>query len=152
MPTHYEGDPKAVLALDTFIKFTRAANAFEARLFQSATIGDLTPSQFGVLETLYHLGPLCQGELSTKLLSSTGNMTLILDNLEKRSLVKRTRDSQDRRQVTIHLTPEGTEVIARVFPCVVERIVAEFSVLTSDEQKALGDLCRILGKKERQTT
>jgi MarR family 2-MHQ and catechol resistance regulon transcriptional repressor len=152
MPTHYEGDPKEVLALDTYIKFTRAANAFEARLFQAEAIEDLTPSQFGVLETLLHLGPLCQGELSTKLLRSTGNMTLVLDNLEKRSLVRRARDSQDRRMVTIYLTPEGKEMITRVFPCVLERIVSEFSVLSREEQLALGSLCRILGKKARQAT
>src|ERR1035437_9151220 len=120
MPTHYKGDPKSVLALDTFIKFTRAANAFESRLYQNATIEDLSSSQFGVLETLYHLGPLCQGKISAKLLKSTGNITLVLDNLEKRGLVKRVRETQDRRMVKIILTPEGEVLIQRIFPKMVE--------------------------------
>lgn len=60
MPTHYQGDPKAVQTLDTFVKLTRAANSIEARIFQQDTIERLTPSQFGVLETLFHLGPLRQ--------------------------------------------------------------------------------------------
>ena len=150
MPTHFQGDPKAKLALDTFIKFTRASAAFESRLYQNAAIEDLTPSQFGVLETLYHLGSLCQGELSGKLLKSTGNMTLVLDNLEKRGLVRRARESEDRRMVMIHITPEGHALIERIFPCMAAVIQEEFSILTSAEQEELGRICRILGRKSRQ--
>jgi MarR family 2-MHQ and catechol resistance regulon transcriptional repressor len=147
MPTHYKGDPKSVLALDTFIKFTRAANAFESRLYQNAILEDLSPSQFGVLETLYHLGAMCQGELSAKLLKSTGNITLVLDNLEKRGLVRRVRETHDRRMVKIILTPEGEVMIQRVFPHMVEAITCDLAVLTAEEQAQLGTLCRKLGKK-----
>ncbi|MEA4906838.1 MAG: MarR family transcriptional regulator [Chloroflexi bacterium] len=149
MPTHYSGDPATRLALDTFIKFTRAANAFQARLFQSPNLGDLTPSQFGVLETLYHLGPLCQGELSSKLLTSTGNMTLVLDNLEKRTYVQRVRDQEDRRLVRIHLTPQGEALIREVFPRVAEAIRSDLGVLSAEEQANLGHLCKKLGKRTR---
>jgi MarR family 2-MHQ and catechol resistance regulon transcriptional repressor len=147
MPTHYKGDPKSILALDTYIKFTRAANAFESRLFQTGILEDLTPSQFGVLETLYHLGPLCQGEVSAKLLKSTGNITLVLDNLEKRGLVRRVREIEDRRMVKIFLTSEGEVLIQRVFPQMVKAITQEFGMLTDEEQVQLGTLCRKLGKK-----
>ena len=147
MPTHYKGDPKAVLALDTYIKFTRAANAFESRLFQTRVLEDLSSSQFGVLETLYHLGPLCQGEISAKLLKSTGNITLVLDNLEKRGLVRRVRDQQDRRMVKIFLTPDGEVLIQRIFPHMVEAITREVNILTAEEQAQLGALCRKLGRK-----
>ena len=149
MPTHYQGTPEEVRALDTFIKFRRAANAFEARLFAHQAIEDLTPSQFGILETLYHLGPLCQGEVSSKLLKSTGNVTLVLDNLEKRGLVRRVRDTGDRRMVKIYLTPEGEEMIKRIFPHMVAAVESEFSILTEEEQAQLGNLCRILGKNSR---
>jgi MarR family 2-MHQ and catechol resistance regulon transcriptional repressor len=149
MPTHYQGDPKAVIALDTFIKFTRAANALESRLFQQDILKDLTQSQFGVLEILHHLGPLCPGELSAKLLKSTGNMTLVLDNLEKRDLVRRERQVEDRRNITIYLTLAGEELIRRIFPRMAEAITVEMGILTTDEQFALGNLCRILGKKQR---
>jgi MarR family transcriptional regulator, 2-MHQ and catechol-resistance regulon repressor len=149
MPTHYQGNPKEVQALDTFIKFTRASNAFEARLYQHGAIEDLTPSQFGILETLFHLGPLCQGEVSAKLLKSTGNVTLVLDNLEKRGLVRRVREIEDRRMVKIHLTPAGDELIQRIFPQMVAAIQSELSILTEEEQAQLGNLCRILGKNSR---
>jgi MarR family transcriptional regulator, 2-MHQ and catechol-resistance regulon repressor len=150
MPTHYQGNPKEVQALDTFIKFTRAANAFEARIYQHKAIDDLTPSQFGILETLFHLGPLCQGEVSSKLLKSTGNVTLVLDNLEKRGLVRRVRETDDRRMVKIFLTPSGEDLIRRIFPQMVAAIESELSILTEEEQAQLGNLCRVLGKNSRQ--
>lgn len=144
MPTHYRGDPRTVLALDTFIKFTRAADALEKRL-HGELIGELTLSQFGVLETLYHLGPLCQGQISAKLLKSSGNITLVLDNLEKRGLVQRKRETDDRRQVRIYLTPQGEERIKDIFPRQAQRITDEFGVLTEQEQVELGKLCKKLG-------
>ena len=146
MPTHYQGDPVTTLALDTFIKFSRASGALETRLLRAGGLGDLTMSQFGVLETLHHLGPLCQGVLSAKLLKSSGNITLVLDNLEKRSLVKRVRDQQDRRNVLITLTPQGEELIARIFPVQAAVITEEMGALTLEEQATLGQLCRKLGK------
>jgi MarR family transcriptional regulator, 2-MHQ and catechol-resistance regulon repressor len=145
MPTHFRGDEHTALALDTFIKFTRAANALENRLVHRGTLDDLTPSQFGILETLYHLGPLCQGAISEKLLKSTGNITLVLDNLEKRGLVERKRDQSDRRMVMIFLTATGAALIEEVFPRHAGSITAEFSVLSDDEQKELGRLCKKLG-------
>ena len=146
MPTHFHGDSKTGLALDTIIKFTRASSALEHRLLSHNVLGELTLSQFGVLETLYHLGPLCQGEISAKLLKSTGNVTLVLDNLEKAGLIVRTRDMQDRRKVNLSLTPQGEDLIARVFPLQAEIITQELSVLEPDEQRQLGQLCKKLGK------
>lgn len=146
MPTHYQGKPEEVLALDTYIKLTRANSAFEARVLSHGTYGHLTNSQFAVLEALYHLGPLCQGALSGKLLTSTGNMTLVLDNLEKRGLVRRVRTLEDRRMVRIELTSKGAEVIEGIFPQHVRVIVEEMSALTADEQRELGRLLRKLGK------
>ena len=147
MPTHFKGTKEEELALDTFIKLTRAVNALEGRLVQRGQTEDLTHSQFGVLETLLHLGPLCPGELSNKLLKSTGNMTLVLDNLEKRGLVRRVRETDDRRQIHIHLTPAGEELIQRIFPAQAQAITSEMSALSADEQRQLGTLCRKLGKK-----
>ncbi len=149
MPTHYQGTPQEILALDTYIKLTRAVNTLEGRLNRRGAMGDLTTSQFGVLEALLHLGPMCAGELSNKLLKSTGNMTLVLDNLEKRGLVRRVRDHEDRRMIMIELTPEGRELIETIFPAQVNAILAEMQTLSENEQRELASLCRKLGKGER---
>ena len=145
MPTHYKGTSKETLALDTMIKFTRAASSFEARMLAHGSLGDLTISQFGVLEVLHHLGPVCQGTLSQKMLKSTGNMTLVLDNLEKHGLVRRVRSLEDRRMVMIELTPAGEERISRIMPEHVAVIVDEMSILSPEEQAELGRLSKKLG-------
>jgi MarR family 2-MHQ and catechol resistance regulon transcriptional repressor len=145
MPTHYKGAPETVLALETYIKLTRAHSAFEARLLGRGELGTVTISQFGVLEVLHHLGPQCQGTISQKLLKSTGNMTLVIDNLEKHGLVRRNRSQEDRRQVLIELTPLGKELIEKIFPLHATAITEEMSVLTPEEQAELGRLLRKLG-------
>jgi len=148
MPTHYSGTPQETLALNTFIKLTRSVNSLMSRLSQRGAIGELTVSQFGVLEALHHLGPMCQNELATKILKSSGNMTLVIDNLEKNHLVSRQRNLDDRRMITIHLTEAGEQLIQQVLPAQVAAITAEMSALTPEEQQTLGDLCRKLGSKD----
>jgi len=146
MPTHYQGNPETVRALDTFIKLTRAAESLTARLNRRGTIRPLSPSQFAVLEALYYLGPLLQGQVSAKVLKSTGNITLVIDNLEKQALVRRTREGEDRRQVTIQLTESGRALIERIFPGHAGAICEEMNVLTPQEQATLASLCLKLGK------
>lgn len=148
MPTHYQGTDQEILALNTFIKLTRAAESLLARLQHRGTMAHLTVSQFGVLESLYHLGPMCPGDLSTKLLKSGGNITLVIDNLEKQGLVQRERDTVDRRMIIVSLTPAGHDLIGKIFPAHVAAVVEEMSYLTAAEQQLLGDLCYKLGKRE----
>ena len=100
MPSHYNGTSQELQALDTFIKLTRAVDSLYSRLARRGTLGDLTLSQFGVLEALYHLGSMSQSEICSKLLKSGGNMTLVIDNLEKHGLVQRNQDVEDRRITT----------------------------------------------------
>jgi MarR family 2-MHQ and catechol resistance regulon transcriptional repressor len=146
MPTHFEGAPEQVLALDTFIKLTRANNSLLARIAQHGTHPDLSVSQFGTLEALYHLGAMSQTEICNKLLRSGGNTTLVIDNLEKRGLVKRRRDQGDRRVIMVELTESGWELIRSIFPRHAQVIAEEMAVLTSEEQRQLGELCKKLGR------
>jgi MarR family transcriptional regulator, 2-MHQ and catechol-resistance regulon repressor len=146
MPTHYNGTPQEKLALNTFIKLTRSVESLTSRLAQRGTLGGLTISQFGVLEALYHLGPMCLNELGEKILKSSGNMTLVIDNLEKHALVERQRNRDDRRMVTVSLTESGRRQVEEVLPEHVAAINAEMGGLTPEEQELLGKLCRKLGK------
>jgi len=145
MGTHFKGTDEQVAALDTYIKLVRATESFTARA-HVVLPAQLTITQFGVLEALFHLGPKCAGELASKVLKSAGNLTLVLDNLEKAGLVRRERDPEDRRFVTIDLTDKGRRYIAEVFPTVAAAITRELGVLSRDEQAALGALCRKLGR------
>lgn len=132
-------------ALNTYTKLMRAADSITARTHRHLSSKGLTISQFGVLEALYHLGPLTQKEIGQKILRSSGNITMVIDNLEKRALVARKRDKADRRVFIIHLTAEGNKLISKVFPPHATKISDEMSVLSAAEQETLGDLCKKLG-------
>jgi len=146
MPTHFSGTPAETRTLDTFIKLTRCTNTLLSRLAERATIDDLTPSRFAVLEALYHLGTMTQGEISRKVLKSVSDITTVIDNLERDRFVRRERDAQDRRVIHVYLTETGTAKLESVLPLHVAALVEEFSVLSESEQETLAYLCRKLGK------
>jgi MarR family 2-MHQ and catechol resistance regulon transcriptional repressor len=148
MGTHYKGSKQEVRALDTFIKLVRATNSLTTRTDRLLAEHGLTAGQFGVLEALLHLGPLHQCDLAQKLLNTGGNVTMIIDNLEKRDMVRRERSKEDRRFVRVHLTEAGNKLISEIFPQHVRDITREVNILTAQEQEELGRLCRKLGKRE----
>jgi MarR family 2-MHQ and catechol resistance regulon transcriptional repressor len=139
-------DDRKTLSLKTFVKLMRAAGSVSDNVHQHLRQYHLTPSQFGVLEALYHLGPLRPYDIAKKVLKSPGNMVTVLDNLEKRGLVRRTPHPDDRRFLTIRLTEEGRDLISKIFPTHADVIAERMSVLSEEELILLGDLCRKLGK------
>lgn len=145
MPTHYPGTTAEREALNAFIKLLRAADSVAARTQCHYPEWGLSPSQFGVLETLLHRGPLHQNQLGQKLLKSSGNITVVIDHLEQRQLVQRVRDTADRRHITVHLTPQGRQLIAGIFPQQAQVITREMGVLSAAELKQLAQLCKKLG-------
>ena len=149
MGTHYQGSEQAERALNAYINLMRAAETLSARVQQELSQHGLTETQFGVLEVLHHLGPLCQRALGDKLLKIGGNITLVIDNLEKQGLVERQRSPQDRRYVNVHLTPTGQTLIASIFPGHAELITELMRPLRPSEQELLRHFCRWLGKQTR---
>ena len=145
MGTHYKGSEEDQKTLNAFIKLTRASESVNSRLARFLAEEKLTISQFGTLEALLHLGPLNQKELGEKLLKSGGNITLVIDNLEKNGLVKRCVNPDDRRAVIINLTDEGKAFIKSYFPKHLKKIKEEFSVLSTEEKEQLAVICRKLG-------
>jgi MarR family 2-MHQ and catechol resistance regulon transcriptional repressor len=145
MPTHYQGAPEEVRALDALVKLTRATEAVNRRLDGLLAEANLTTSQFGVLEALLHLGPLCQKDLAAKLLKTDGNLTMVLGNLERRGLVVRQRDPADKRLMVANLTVAGRRLIRSLFPRHAANAAAAFAALTPAEQETLGKLTRKLG-------
>lgn len=148
MATHYKGDHEEILALNAFIKLVRSTNTVNAQLQPLFAANKLTESQFGVLEALYHLGPIYQSEIGKKIMKTGGNITMVIDNLEKQQLVQRNRDAKDRRFIKVHLTEKGTRLIESIFPEHVARITKLFEVLSQEEQTELARLCKKLGTSE----
>ena len=148
MGTNYKGSKKEVSALNTYIKLMRAAESLNSVLNTSLSNEGLTESQFGVLETLYHLGPMNQKNLGNKLLKSGGNITFVVDNLEKQGLVIRRRGVVDRRNFNIQLTEKGHKLIKQIFPKQLKIIVDEIGILNDNEQRELQRMCKLIGLKQ----
>jgi MarR family 2-MHQ and catechol resistance regulon transcriptional repressor len=148
MPGKFKGTSAQERALSAYVKLERAASA----AFAYARVGleeeGLTLSQFAVLEALYHVGSQTLGDLARRILTSSGNLTLVIDNLKKRGLVKREQQGKDKRFVLAAITPAGARLIKRIFPEHARRITDMMGRLTPEEQEKLGDLCRKLGKGE----
>jgi MarR family transcriptional regulator, 2-MHQ and catechol-resistance regulon repressor len=86
------------------------------------------------------------GDLCKKMLASGGNMTVVIDNLEKEQLVERIRDTRDRRKILVQLTPKGKKLINRIFIQHARYITQIVSVLPPEEQENLSRLLKKLGK------
>lgn len=149
MATHYDGTSEKINTLNAYIKLMRATESLNHRLSKHLAEADLTITQFGALEALLHLGSRNQKEIGEKLLKSGGNITLVIDNLEKRGFVVRKKDQNDRRALIISLTAQGKSFIEDFFPLHLHKINEEFSVLTEKEKAELGRICKKLGKKEK---
>lgn len=149
MGSKYTGSKKEMQALNTYIKFVRAAESLNSKINLGLIEFGLTESQFGVLDALFHLGPLKQKEIGRKILKSGGNITMVIDNLEKQHLVKRKRGEKDKRYFIIHLTKNGNRKITEVLPEIVKIIKGHFEVLNSAEQKELARLSKTIGLQIR---
>jgi len=136
---------KADRALDLWVKLARAFATFDRHAQEDIRTHGLTQPQFGVLEALGHLGPLTLGELSRKLLSSGGNTTVIVDNLEKEGLLRRRVCAEDRRVSYVELTARGRRLLKRIFPPHAKAVARIASVLSAEEQSRLAALLRKLG-------
>ena len=145
MRGRYRGNKTESRALRTYVKLMRAAESVTARTHRHLSSTGLTISQFAVLEALYQLGSLSQREIGQKILRSSGNITMVIDNLEKSELVRRKRSEADRRFFIVHLTDRGYHLINKIFPPHAAVIAEDLGALTAAEQDTLGRLCKKLG-------
>lgn len=149
MPKRYGGTEAEKLQVDAYVKLMRCADTIQGILARNAESHGITLSQLGVMEILYHLGPSNQKDLAGKILRSGANMTTIIDNLEKRELVTRSRDEIDRRAIRISLTEEGEKLIAKVFPQHMQNIYRMMGTLAEPELSELAAMCKKLGHGAR---
>jgi MarR family 2-MHQ and catechol resistance regulon transcriptional repressor len=148
MTSRFKGSPSQRRALAAYINLLRATNTVSSQSMRHLDAHGLTPSQFAVLEALHHVGPLCLSELARKILRTSGNLTMVVDNLEKAGMVKRVQSAMDRRYVSVEITEKGRDVISGIFPEHAAEVTKLMSRLTADEQDTLRDLCRKLGTDE----
>lgn len=136
---------RADRALGMWVKLARAYSTFNKLAVEDIRRYGLTQPQFGIIESLGHLGFMTLGDLSKKQLSSCGNTTVVVDNLEKEGLVERRSCKEDRRAVYVHLTFKGKKRFDAIFEHHARHIQKLASVLSAREQDHLAVLLKKLG-------
>ena len=104
----------------------------------------LTHAQFDIIATLGNTPGMTYKELGEKTLITKGTMTGVIERLETRGLVARTRSSDDKRSFSVCLTPEGDKVFAEVFPIVIEQGRQLFSPFSDADFDAMDATLRKL--------
>ena len=135
---------KDPLAVATFSRLSKTANVISTEVHKPLAKHKLTTSQFGVLEALYKLGPMYQRDLAREIVKTTGNITTVIDNLEKNDLVRREREAKDRRYFMVVLTTKGQKLIKKIYPTHVKQIEQVLKRLTKTEQERLLKICEKL--------
>lgn len=134
-------DKDTLLDLKTIIvlhKAERTIRNLEAQIFKKH---NLTPTQFSVLETLYSKGELRIQDLIDSMLATSGNMTVVIKNMERDGWISRSCDPNDRRSFRIQLTDQGQKKIEAVLPEHMANIRHMTDLLSQSDKE---DLVRIL--------
>ncbi|MDO5302211.1 MAG: MarR family transcriptional regulator [Tissierellia bacterium] len=135
------------IELKILVGLHRNVNKIDRKTKKLVAKHGLTLSQFMVLEVLYAKGDMTVGEVRDKILSTVGTISLIVNNLVKQGYVERLGDEKDRRVSILHLTPEGREIIGRVFPENQQLIEESMAKLSEDEKKQLLYILKKMGGK-----
>lgn len=126
--------------VEAYVKLIRTAEALHAQVSRGLASENLTASQFSALKALRYNGTMPQKAIASYLLKTAGNVTLVLDNLEKRGLITRKRQTDDRRIVDVDLTKSGRDTFDRLYPSHVARIESAMSPLDAAEIDRLTNL------------
>ncbi len=135
------------LNLRLLIALSRANKRVIKRSSAIFLAGGLTTAQFAVLDALYHKGSLCINQITQSILSTGGNMTVVINNMEKLKLISRCIDPEDKRSNLISITQEGRQKFEEIFPSHLKDLEKCFSVLTEEEKHNLISLLKKIGSE-----
>jgi MarR family 2-MHQ and catechol resistance regulon transcriptional repressor len=125
-----------------------AAQAEKSLNLSRAGLGD---SDFRVLEVLLHKGSLPVNTIGPKVWLTPGSISVAVDRLEKRALVKR-KNTDDRRVRLVELTAKGRALVTKTFREHASAMEAAASVLSKEERLSLLRLLKKLGKFRKDET
>lgn len=104
----------------------------------------LTMAQFAVLEALHHKGDLTVGQLIDAVLSTSGNMTVVIRNLEKLGYVCRKPNPADKRSFIIHLTDSGNALIDPLYRQHMALVEKSLSAISAEEKETVIEILKKL--------
>lgn len=132
-------------SLQLFIVLSRAS-ASVTRIVQKHIVSHgLNPTEFGVLELLYHKGETPLQQIGEKILITSGSITYVVDKLEKKGFLCRKACPNDRRITYAAITEKGKGFLQEMFPSHADMIHQAVSGLSEDEKKSAIQLLKKLG-------
>jgi transcriptional regulator, MarR family len=125
------------------IVLQRAVKKIDSKIGKDFREKGITSSQFSVLDVLYTKGEMRICELIEKLLSTSGNITVVVKNMEKKGWLYRKSCPRDKRAFLVGLTDEGKKLFENLLPEHRKEIEETYGILSDEERR---ELIRILKK------
>lgn len=132
-------------SLKLFIVLSRAYKAINETTNQFFQKNGLNPTEFAVLELLYHKGRQPLQHIGNKILLASGSITYVVDKLEKRGYIMRVSCPEDRRVTYADITEAGAQFMAEIFPQHEKHLHELLNALSPEEKEQAIELLKKLG-------
>jgi len=132
--------------LKTLTILFRTQATIERLIQEDVEKHDLSATEFGVLEALYHLGPLPVQSLTGKILIAASSMTYVISRLKEKGWIVQTPNVADKRVKEVSLTANGLERMKAIYPRHEQALRERFDRLTEAEEATLQTLLKKIGK------
>jgi DNA-binding MarR family transcriptional regulator len=131
-----------------FLELLRTTDTLMRRMAHVLKAEDLSTTQYNVLRILRGApeGLTC-GEVGNRMITRDPDITRLLDRLERRGLISRSRESKDRRMVLTRITPEGLELLDGLDEAVQDAHRKQLGHLSGKELTALSELLALCRKE-----
>ncbi|MEW9108912.1 MarR family winged helix-turn-helix transcriptional regulator [Cytobacillus gottheilii] len=132
-------------SLKLFIVLSRAYRSINEQVNKRIQTYGLNPTEFAVLELLYHKGDQPLQQIGGKILLASGSITYVVDKLEQKDYLRRVACPNDRRVTFAQITEKGKEFIESIFPEHEQKIHEIMSVLSEEEKESAIELLKRVG-------
>ena len=134
--------PPVLSEAHVFIALQKIADALAQEVEQLLKTHGLTAAQYNVLRILRGAEPdgLACSNISERMISHDPDMTRLLDRMEKRALITRQRQKDDRRVVKTRITPVGLDVLKGLDEPIREVHKRQFQHISAARLKTLAEL------------
>src|SRR5687767_11725284 len=144
--------PFACAEEEAFLSILRTADVLNRAAVEAFKPHDLSPTQYNVLRILRGTCPsgtsgLACSAIAGQMLTRDPDMTRLLDRLEKRGLISRSREEKDRRVVRTCITQKGIDLLAELDPVVKQCDRKYLSHLGEKRLRELIDLLELAREK-----
>lgn len=145
--------PKPTLEEATFLELLRTTDMLSRGLAHVLKNEDLSANQYNVLRILRGApeGLPC-GEIANRMITRDPDVTRLLDRLEKRALISRSRETRDRRTVMTRITTEGLKLLARLDEPIQSGHRRQLGHMGRNRLRALTDLLQASRSRMGQST